>query len=97
MYMSHRSENCFVKSSDQQSIKDRLGKYQGNRDYAVNHYKNSEHKWKKKMKALKKQNKILYRIAKKSVSRNELKKIKNIKAKASKMHRYYISDSSSSG
>ena len=49
------------------------------------------------MKALKKQNKILYRIAKKSVSRNELKKIKNIKAKASKMHRYYISDSSSSG
>ena len=36
------------------------------------------------MKALKKQNKMLYIIAKKSGSRRELKKIKKIKANASK-------------
>ena len=54
----------------------RTGRALGDRDSAVNHYKKSEQKWKKYLKALKKQNKILYSISKKSGLRRELKDIK---------------------
>ena len=54
--------------------------------------KNPERKWKKELKALKKQNKNLYIIAKKSVSRRE---INNIRSKSSKKRRDDSSDSSS--
>ena len=62
------------------------------RDEAVKQYKKSENKWKKELKYLKKQNKILYSIANNSVSRCEIKKIKKIKVKASKKRRYDSSD-----
>ena len=68
-----------------------------NRADDIKHYNKSGHKWRKEMKYLKKQNKMLYIIAKKSGLRRELKKIKNIRAKASKKRRYSSSDSSSSG
>ena len=60
-------------------------------------YKNTEYKLKKEVKALKKE-KNLYGIAKKSSSRckiKNIKKIKNINAKASKKRYDYISNSSS--
>ena len=62
---------------------------------SVEQYKNSRHKWKKELKDLKKQSKILYSITKKFGSRHELKKIKNIKAKVSKKRYDSRSDSSS--
>ena len=95
--MSHISDNSFVKCSGQRSIKEVLGGALGNRDDVVKHDKKSEHKWKKELKYLKKQNKILYSIAKKSGSRHELKKIKNIKANASKKCSNYSSKYSSNG
>ena len=61
-----------------------MGGSLGNRDDSVKHYKKSEHKWKKYMKYLKNQNKIIFSIAKNSISHCELNKIKNIRAKAPK-------------
>ena len=43
---------------------------------AVKQYKKSENKWKKELKDLKKQNKMLYSIANKSCLRREIKKIR---------------------
>ena len=60
---------------------------------AVKQYMRSEYKSKKELKALKNKNKILYRITKKSVSHHEIKRIKNIRDKASKKLR---NDSSNS-
>ena len=48
----------------------------------VKQYKNSEKKWRKNLKSLKKQNKMLYIIANKSSSLREIKKIKKIREKA---------------
>ena len=53
---------------------------------AVNNYNKFEHKFRKDLKALNKQNKMLSRISKIPGSRRELKMTKNIKAKASKTH-----------
>ena len=64
----------------------------GSRSDAVKYYKKSKNKWKKYMKDLRKQNKILYSIANKSVSRHELKNINKIRAKSSKKHYDYSSD-----
>ena len=64
----------------------------GSRDDNVKQHKKSENKWKKGLKYLKKQNKMLYSIAKKSSSRREIKKIWG---KASKKGCHYSSDSSS--
>ena len=50
---------------------------------------------KKELKALKKQNKMLFIIAKNSVSCRKLKNIMNIRAKSSKKRCNYSSDSSS--
>ena len=63
---------------------------------ADKYYNQSGQKYKKYLKALKNQTKILNSIAKKSISHRELKNIKNIKAKANKKHRYSCSNSSSS-
>ena len=60
---------------------------------AVKQYMRSEYKSKKELKALKNKNKILYRITKKSVSHREIKRIKNIRDKASKNLRHDSSDS----
>ena len=66
-----------------------------NRAESVKQYKNSKGKWKKDIKSLKKQNKLLYIISKKSGSRREIKKINNIRSKASKKRRDGSIDSSS--
>ena len=65
-YMSHRSENWFLKRSYQQSIREVLGVDLCNSNDAVKHYKKSELKWKKELKSLKNKNKILFSIAKNS-------------------------------
>ena len=66
-----------------------------NRAESVKQYKNSKGKWKKDIKSLKNQNKLLYIISKKSGSRREIKKINNIRSKASKKRRDGSIDSSS--
>ena len=65
----------------------------GSRTNYVKQYKNSENKCKKDLKSLKKQNKMLYRIAKKSFSHRE---IKRIRAKASMNTSISSSDDSDS-
>ena len=77
--MSH-SANDYTDMRTKFSIKDRLGGPMGSRTDAVKQYHKYEKKWKKDLKALKKQNKVLYSIAKKSGSRRYIKKIR---AKAS--------------
>ena len=59
----------------------------GSRAEAVKQYKKSESKWKKELKALKKQNTIIYSIAKKSGAHREIKNINKIMSKATKKHR----------
>ena len=73
-----------------------MGGSLGNRADSVKYYKKSEHTWKKELKALKNQNKMLFIIAKKSGSRRELKNIKKIKAKAYKKCRCSSRNSSRS-
>ena len=53
----HGAEDYFVKGSNQKSVKDGLGGPLGSRVNDVKHYKKSENKWKKDLKALNNQNK----------------------------------------
>ena len=92
--MQHSSEDCFVKRSDQNSTEDIMGGTLGSRSNAVKQYEKYENKWKNFLKTHRKQNKILYSIAKKSVQHRELKNINNIRAKSSKKHYYSSSDCS---
>ena len=71
--MSHSSENCFGKPSEQKSTKEGILGALDNRSDAVKHYNKSEHKCKKYLKAHNNQNKMLYIISKNSGSRLELK------------------------
>ena len=48
-YMSHSSENCFGKSSDQKYIKEGLEGALGNRDDAFKRYNKSEKQWNKQL------------------------------------------------
>ena len=63
------------------TIKDGMGWSMVNRADTVKQYNKYKNKWKKNLKALKKQNKILYSIAKKSGSRREINKINKIREK----------------
>ena len=92
-YMSHSSEDCFGKHSNQNSIKYDLGGSLGSRVDDLKQYKSSKHKWKKYLKDFKKQ-KMIYRISKKSGSHRDLKNIKNTRAKASKKRDNSSSESS---
>ena len=83
-YMSYSAEDCFGESSNQKTINDVLGGPMGSRAESVTQYKRSESKWKKYIKAIKNQDKMLYSIANKSVSRREIKNIKKIRDKAFK-------------
>ena len=67
----------------------------GSRAEAVKKYKNYEIKWRKELKALKKQNNILFSIVNKPVSHRELNNIKKFRAKSSKKRRGDIRNSSS--
>ena len=71
-----------------------MGRALGNRDDAVKQYKHFKHKWKKKQKEPKKQNKMVYCIVKNSVSLRELKKNNS---KSSKKFCNSSSNSSSNG
>ena len=93
-YMSHRTGDFFGNHSNHKSVKYGLVIHLGNKYEAVKQFKKSKNKWKKELKALKKQNKIMYSISKKSGLRHKLNNIKNIKAKASKKHSNYSSEPS---
>ena len=86
-YISHSAEDCFGKRSNQKAIRDGLGGRIGSRAEALKQYNHSDSTWKKELKALKNQNKMLYKIAKKSVLCREINNIKKIRAKASKKRR----------
>ena len=68
----------------------------GNGSDAINNYQKNEKKWKRDLKALKNQRKIIFSMDKKSGLRREHKKIKKIKEKSSKKCSYSSSNSSSS-
>ena len=78
--MSHSFEYCLGMCTNP-AIKNVRRVYVGSRDDTVKQYKKSEKKWNKELKALKKQNKMLYSIAKKSV---QCRESKNISSKDSK-------------
>ena len=82
-YASHSAKD-FTGVRTKRSIKDVMKGPIGSRTNYVQQYKKSEKKWKKDLKYLQKQNKMLYRISKKSGLRREIKKIKKIREKASK-------------
>ena len=67
----------------------------GSRSESAKHYKKYENKWKKELKDINKQNKMLYIVSKKYVSHCETDKIKKIKAEYPKKRRDDIRDSSS--
>ena len=90
-YASHSAKDCTGVRS-KRFIKDGMGGPIGIRTHVVQHNNKSENKWKKELKALKNQNKMLYRISKKSISRHEIKKIKKIRTEASKNTRVYSSE-----
>ena len=92
-YMLHSADNLFGKLSDHNSVKDGQVGPMGISYEAMKQWKKSENKWKKDLKAIKKQNNIIYSIAKNNGSRREIKKIQKTKAKAYNKRRYYSSDS----
>ena len=92
-YMPHSSKNCCGKISDQQSVKDGLGGDLGNRTDVIKNCKKYEHKWKRELKSLKKQNKMLFSIANRS---GLCREIKNIKSRYSTKRSYSSSNSSRS-
>ena len=61
------------------TIKYEMGGSMGSRADTVKGYKKPKNEWRKNMKALKKKNKMLYSISKKSGLRHEIMKIKKIK------------------
>ena len=69
----------------------------GNSSYAFKHYQKTEKKWKRDLKDLKKQNKILFSMFKRLGSHRELKKIKKIKTKAYTKSSYSSSNMYSTG
>ena len=82
-FMSHSTED-YTGVCTKRLLKDGIGGPIGSTTHAVKQHKNSENKQKKDMKSLKKQNNILYSIAKKSGSRREIHKTKKIRGKYSK-------------
>ena len=91
--MTHSAEDC-VGMCTNRTIKNGMGGSLVSIDNIVNHYKKYEHKGKKDLKALKKQNNMLYIIAKKYGLCRELNNIKKIQAKPSNKCREYSSNSS---
>ena len=57
-YKSHSSENCFGSRYIQESTKEGLGGSLINRNGDVNQFHNSERKWKRDLKSLKKKNSL---------------------------------------
>ena len=82
-YMLHSTEDCNGVRTNR-SIKDEIGGPVRIRTHAVQQHKKSENKWKKELKSLKKQNNMLYSIAKKLGSRREIQEINKIRKESSK-------------
>ena len=82
-YISHSDEDCTGVRTNRK-IKDGIGGSVGSMTDTVKQYKKSKNKCNKEVKAINKQNKMLYSSTKKYISRREIKKIKNIRAKYSK-------------
>ena len=82
-YTLHNAKD-FTGVRNKDPIKDGMRGPMVSSNNAVQHYKKSEKKWKKDLKALKNQNNIIYSISKKSGLRREIKKTKKIREKASK-------------
>ena len=78
-YTSH-STKYFTGLRNKFSIKDGIGGPIGIRTHDLQQHKKYKNKWRKELKSLKKQNKMLYIIAKKSGSLREINKINNIRA-----------------
>ena len=78
-YMSHSSQEC-TGTCINRNIKVGLGGSTGSRAETVKQYHKSENKWKKELKAPKKQNKMLFSIANKFGLRCEIKKTEKIRA-----------------
>ena len=77
-YMSHSTEDCTVVCT-KRFIKDGMGGPIESRNNSVQQHNKYENKWNKDMKSFKKQDKMLYSIAKKSGSRREIQKIEEIR------------------
>ena len=77
---SHFRDDLFELTNKLDSIKKYLGRGLGKRDAAVNQFHKSENKIQRNLKALKKQNKILFKLVKKTSYCKDMHKIKNIKA-----------------
>ena len=90
-YMSHSAEDC-TGVHIKRPIKDGVGGPIRGRTNGVQQYRKSENKFKKELKALRKQNKMLHSISNESGSRRDIRKIKKIRAKASKRTSVYSSD-----
>ena len=86
-YMPHSAEECFGERSNQKYIRYGLVGPMKIRSEAVKQWKKYKYKRKKYLKDIKKHNKMLNSIAKKTGSLHEIKKIQKIKAKNSKNHR----------
>ena len=80
-YTSHSAKD-FTGVRTNWTIKYGMGGPVVSRTDSVKHYKKSEKKRKKELKAIKKHNKMLYSISKKSGLLREIKNIKKIRAKA---------------
>ena len=80
-YVSH-STKYFTGLRNKCSIKDGIGGPIGIRTHDLQQHKKYKNKWKKELKSLKKQNKILYSIIKKSGFHREINKIKNIRGRS---------------
>ena len=74
-YTSYSAKYC-TGVHNNRTIKDGMGRPMGSRTDAVKQYNNSENKWNKELKALKKYNKMIYIIVNKSGSRRDIKKIR---------------------
>ena len=82
-YTSHSAE-YFIGARIKRLIKDVMVGTMVSRNNDVQQYKKSKNKWKKELKDLKKQNKMLYSISNKSDSRCDIKNINKIRSKYSK-------------
>ena len=89
-YMSHGVDDCTGMRTNR-TIKDVMGGYMGSRSDTVKQYKKSE-KWKRDLKALKKQKKMLYSSAKGSGSPRDIKKIQKIREKDFNKSRHFSSN-----
>ena len=87
-YMSHSSGTWFFKRSYQEYLKKGLGGNLDKRKAAVKQFYNAKNERKRDLESLKKHSNMLYIMVKRTRSRKELKKIKNIRSKVDNKYDY---------